>query len=71
MNFTAGADISVSGLVSSSGLGPYLGVGAPASDPARGEGGTYGGSGGRVHCNNTFYSATSEQVSQPAMQHVS
>ena len=60
MNLTSAFDIHINGLIASSGLGPVQGAGSPGSTNF-GQGGTYGGSGGRL-CNNTHYSDVTSQI---------
>lgn len=51
----------VLGVIDSSGLGPLYGVGSPGLGDVT-QGGSYGGSGGRVQCNGTYFSNTAYQV---------
>jgi hypothetical protein len=61
VNLTAATYMNIRGVVDSSGLGPLYGVGSPALGEVT-QGGSYGGSGGRVQCNGTYFSNTANQV---------
>lgn len=51
------------GTISTSGQGPLIGPGSPTPELAhQGQGGAYGGSSGKLHCNNTYFSTIDEQL---------
>lgn len=62
--------MTIDGLITTSGNGPLGGPGAPKLSEEMGEGGSYGGSGGRglhlqdnvLNCSNTYYSNSIYQV---------
>lgn len=60
VNFTSRGSINIFGTVTTSGHGPYFGIGTGGS--TGGEGGTYGGSGGKDKCYGTTFSNSNFQV---------
>ena len=61
MSILSHGDMTLYGRITTTGLGPLGGPGAPTIRHA-GRGGTYGGSGGNAACNLDFYSNIAHQV---------
>ena len=62
MNFTtylSNSYINIAGTISTNGEGPFTGPGVSAMP---GQGGSYGGSGGRIQCNESYFTNVNEQV---------
>lgn len=62
MSLTARKDINIHGHISTNGQGPLDGPGAPNGVDQVGWGGSYGGSGGRLNCNDDYFSNLQYQV---------
>lgn len=62
ISLTSRKDIAIYGHISTNGLGPLEGPGAPQGTGEVGWGGSYGGSGGRLNCDNEYFSNLKHQV---------